>query len=264
MKLKTGLIVLLSFVIWLPSKAENPARLHIGVEFGGNEPNTTLNEKWNIRQDVGSYYFDANYSANSVSTGMHITHFAVKPEISLFDGKVAFSSGLRFSNILSDINVNGNKGFFYLRYYSVGMNTEYAKVKAINESSNYLGVPFELKIVPIRFWEIDFYFKTGIELNYLLGSKTRIDFVAEEMKESEQTIIDNVGLKVNNLYSAWSNAIGASFGAGNKLRYNVEFLLPSFFITKNNSTIVNTDMFTGFRCSIQLPVKQTNVNNQIK
>ena len=259
MKFKTLFIVAIWLLFGLLSFAESPTRLSFIVEFGGNQVNTSLNERWNIRQDVGSNYYDSNNSSNSVSADMYVTHFAVKPEISLFEDKLAFSSGLRFSNILSDLSVVGNslnhKGFFYLLYNSTGLNTEYARVNSINESSNYLGIPFDIKFVPFTLGKLDFYFKTGVELNYQLSSKTKINFVNESMNEYQQPIIENVGLSLNDLYSTWSNSVGVTIGSKNKLRYNIEILLPSFFITKNNSTIVNGDMFSGFKCSIQLPVR---------
>ena len=124
MKFKTLFIVAIWLLFGMLSFAEGPTRLSFIVEFGGNQVNTSLNERWNIRQDVGSNYYDSNNSSNSVSTDMYVTHFAVKPEISLFEDKLAFSSGLRFSNILSDLSVVGNtlnhKGFFYLLYNSNG------------------------------------------------------------------------------------------------------------------------------------------------
>lgn len=267
MKLKTVFLMLVTSVAYVPLCAENPVRLLVGVEFGGNEVSTSLNEKWNIRQDVGSNYYgynSSNYSNNSVSTDMFVSHFAIKPEISFFEDKLAFSSGLSFSNVLSGISIWGgqtdNADYFYLRYNNTALNSEYAKVKAINESSNYLGVPIEVKVIPFSFLKMDFYLKAGIELNFKLSSKTEIDFVNDAMNEFEPAIIDNLGLKVNNLYSTWSTALGVSLGNKNKLHYNIEILLPSYFITNNNSTLVNNDMFTGFRFSIQLPVSQTAIN----
>lgn len=261
MKLKTVFLIVFALGAFVPLCAENPASLSVGVEFGGNEVSTSLNEKWNIRQDVGSNYYGYNSSSNSIATNMYISHFAVKPEIRLFDDKLAFSSGLRFSNVMSDVSIWGNQmdnaGYFYLRYNNTGLNTEYAKVKMMNESTNYLGIPIDVKLIPFSFWKMDFYIKTGIEFNFKLSSNTQIDFANDAMNKFEQTIIDHVGLKVNNLYSTWSSALGVSLGNKNRLQYNIELLLPSFFITNNNSTLVNTEMFTGFRCSIQFPIRQS-------
>jgi hypothetical protein len=240
------------------SFSENPAKLSILVEFGGNGVSPSLNESWNIRQDVGAY--SSNYSSSSnYVMAMSVMNFAVKPEIYFFKNKVALSSGLRFSNVMSDLSVAGSSSnysnFFYLRYSTTGLNTEYVRINSISESTNYLGIPIDVKVVPFSLWKLDFYLKTGIELGYKLTSKTKIDFVNESMAPYSQSIIDNVGLKTNNLYSTWSTSWGVTFGNANKLRYNLEFLLPSFFITKNNSTIVNGNMFTGFKCSIQFPIK---------
>lgn len=258
MKLKTVFVLSILLLLNSISYAEKPKNLSLRLEFGSNEVNNSLNETWNIRQDVGSYY-DSGSSSNSVSTNMNVTHFGIKPEISFFDNKLALSSGLRFSKVASDLsmlyNYNNSKNFFYLRYNTNGLNTEFARVSAINQSSNYLGIPLDIKLTPFSLFKFGFYVKTGIEIGYKVGSKTTIDFVNDDMNQYKDAILESVGVKVNNAYSTWSTAIGVSYGSYNKLRYNLEFLLPSFFLTQNNSSLVNSDMFTGFQCSIQFPIK---------
>ncbi len=239
-------------------QAKNPSKFSVGIEFGGNEVNNSLNEKWNIRQDVGSYNYNSESTGGStISTDMYVAHVGIRPEISLFDNKIAVSSGLRFSNISSGMSINTSnadqKKFFYLRYNTNGLSTEFTRVRGIAQSSNYLGIPFDIKIIPITLFKIDFYLKTGIELSVKVGSKTNFDFVKEEMSENQSAIIESVGLKVNGIYSTWSSAVGVGFG--NNIKYNLELLLPSYFLTKNNSTLVTNNMYTGFLLSIQLPVK---------
>ena len=242
--------------------AEKPKNLSVRIEFGANEVNTSLNESWNIRQDVGSYNYESGNSSNSVSTDMNVTHFGIKPEMLFLDDKIALSTGLRFSHIASDLsmvyNNNSAKNFFYLRYNDSGLNTEFARVSAINQSNIYIGIPLDVKLIPFSIYKLDFYFKTGIELNFKVGSKTKIDFVNNEMSEYQDLIMQGVGVKVNGIYSTWSSALGVSFGNKDKLRYNLEFLLPSFFLTQNNSSLVNSDMFTGFQFSIQLPITNSS------
>lgn len=257
MKFKSLFVFTLLLLFSTHSFSENPYRFSCHVELGGKEANTSLNESWDIRQDVGSYNYSQN---NSVQTSMYITHIAVKPEISLYNDKLAFSTGLSFSNISSDIcaleTSSNSINYYYLRYKTTGLNTEYAKVNSINQSSNYLGIPIDVKVVPYTISNIDFYLKIGLELNVKLNTNTKIDFVNSSMNEFNQSIIDNVGLSVNNIYSCWKNSIGVRIGNKNKLRYNFELILPSLFITNNNSTLIKSDMFTGFACSIQFPIKK--------
>ncbi|MDO9154883.1 MAG: hypothetical protein Q7U47_14445 [Paludibacter sp.] len=259
MKLKTVFILSHLLAVSTLSFAQSPNKISVNVEFGGNQVNTSLNEKWNIRQDVGPYYYESGSSNIAVSPYMFVSHLGIKPEIAFFENKLALSSGLRFSNISSDLSIIGQSAeknkFFYLRYHSTGLDTEFARVRSISESSNYLGIPFDVKLIPFSISQFNFYLKTGVELNFKVGSKTNIDFVSEEMKGFENSIIENIGVKVNSLYSTWTTALGVRFGSKDKLKYKLEFLLPSFFITKNYSTLVNGDMFTGFQCAIQLPVK---------
>ncbi|MEI6554125.1 MAG: hypothetical protein WCL70_00895 [Paludibacter sp.] len=259
--MKIRLLILICVLAALNTKSfsENPKKISILFELSGNQVNSTLNEKWNIRQDVGSYYSYYNSSGGSVMPDMFITHLAVKPEISLLDNKLAISTGLIFSNVLSDLNIVDNglnsTGFFYLRYNSTGSTTEYAKVHSITESSNYLGIPFDLKFIPFTAGNFDFYLKVGYQLGFKMSSETKIDFVSESMDQYQSAILQSIGLTTNNLYSAWTNAIGVTYGKRDKTRYNFEILLPSFINTQNNSTITIPNVYTGFRLSIQVPIK---------
>lgn len=258
MKLKNASFVLLLLIANSSIHAKNPSKFSVRIELGGNEVNSSLNEKWNIRQDVGSYNYNSeSVGSTTVSTDMYVAHFGIKPEISLFDNKIGISSGLRFSNVSSGMSINTSnsdqKKFFYLRYNTDGLNTEFTRVRGITQSTNYLSIPIDVKLIPITIFKIDLYLKTGIELGFKVGSTTDFDFVKEEMSDNQSSIIESVGLEVNGIYSTWSSAVGIGFG--NNIKYNLELLLPSYFLTKNNSTLVNNNVYTGFQFSIQLPVK---------
>lgn len=259
MKLKTVCILSFLLSLYSVSNAENPTKFSVKLEFGNHQVSSSLNDKWNVRQDVGSINYNSGSSSGSVLSDIWMNHLALKPEISFFENKIAVSSGLKFTNISSDISMNSYsddaKKFFYLRYNSNGLTTDFARISGINESNNYLGIPFELRVIPLTIYNIDLYLKTGIEINFRVGSKTNIDFVNEDMKVYEDDILYDVGADVNFFYSSWSSAIGFAFGKKDKLKYNIEFLLPSYILTKNNSSLVTPSMYTGFQCSIQLPVK---------
>lgn len=84
MKLKKAFIFSAMLLFSASTFSENPTKLSFLVEFGGNEVDPSLNESWNIRQDVGTYSFDYSSSSNAVMTDMNVTNIAVKPEISFF------------------------------------------------------------------------------------------------------------------------------------------------------------------------------------
>lgn len=267
MKLNKHSLVLLMLLISTVVFSENPKKISVKIEFGVGPVTTTDNKAWNIRRDVGMYYYDYNnsysYNSSSVYPDVLLTQFAVKPEISFFDDKLALSSGLcinvlnsSLSPIIYSIN---DESYFYLRYNSTNLLTEYAKVKSISETTSYLGIPIDIKFSPFSFWKMDFFLKTGVDVNYKLASNTNLDFYNESMASEEQAILDKVGLNTNKFLSIWTTSMGVSFGNKEKLRYNIEYILPSVILTKNNSTIANANMFVGFKCSVQFNLNKSNV-----
>lgn len=256
MRFKQTFSLLATLVISTIVSAQEAKKLSLKIEMGGNDVTGTLYDSWNIRQDVGSYY---NSTTNSVSSDLFATNFAAKLEYALFDHKFAISSGLQLTNLNSNVYIVGNmsneNGFFYLRYLRNGPITEYAKVKSITESANYLSIPLDFKFVPISLWKCDFYIRTGIDFGVLVGSKTAIDFANPDMATYENTILSNLDIYQNPIISSWNTSIGASFGSWNKLLYNFEILLPSMYLTTHNSSIFKDEIFTGFKISVQFPIK---------
>lgn len=267
--MKNGLIICILLIFIGFTHAQTPARVSLKFEAGVGPVTTTDNKAWDIRQDVGMYYYDYNSSygngyrnnSSDVYPNISLAHFAVKPEVSFFNDKLAVSSGISFNFIVSDMTSYGynDDDYFYLRYNTTDVLSEYAKVKTITENTTYMGIPIDVKFSPFSFWKMDFYLKTGIDINYKLGTNTDIQFVNESMESSEQLILNKMGIKTNNLLSIWSNGIGVTFGNKEKLRYSVEYILPSVILTNNNSTIANANMYYGFRFSVQFNLTKNNV-----
>jgi hypothetical protein len=237
--------------------AEKPRNFRLNVEYGYNEVSTSLNERWNIRQDVGTSYYDNNN--RRVFSHLVMNQIAVKPEWDFFGGKLAFETGLKYSFLNSALDMalqsNGLPAYFFLHYNSTGINTEYTKVHSITENTQYLSIPLELKLIPLKWRNFDVYVKTGVDFGLKINSTTTINFVNNNMDEFHQTILDNVGADVNKYMVGWNNSVGVAYGRNNSLRYRIEALLPSFLLTKNNSSLVNGDVFTGFRFSLQFSGK---------
>lgn len=255
--MKIRLIILLSAILGISTHAYagNPGNFKLNFEMEYNEMNTSLNKGWDIRQDVGTYDYYNNSYLYSYLNG---SRFAVKPEWLFFDGKLAFETGLKYTYLNSELYMNSASnvpGYFFLRFNNSGMETEYAKVFSIDESSHLLSFPLEVKFIPLTFGKFDLYVKTGLEFGLKISSSTNIQFVNETMNPYEQQVLDYVGIKTNNYFSGWNNSVGVTYGSKDKLRYSLEMLLPSFVLSQNNSTLVDTDMYTGFRLSLQLPVK---------
>lgn len=235
--------------------AQSNSQFSVGFEFGSNSANASLSNNWPVRQDVGAYYYNDAYNhSQSAYINNVITYVGVKTEYLFAADKLSLSSGLRFSNIYNDISKATEDSYFYLRYNSSGTTTEYARVFAITESNNYLGIPLELRIIPLNYKNVSLYCKLGAEFNVKLSSNIDLNFKDASMESSEADILNEMNVSVNNYYSTLNSAIGLRIRSHSLVNYNIEVLLPSFFITENNASLVSMDAFSGIQFSMCVPV----------
>lgn len=243
----------------------------IGFEGGTGFVTGKLNDKWNVRQDIASGYsnygygsnygysdYSSNSGSNSISSEMDMYYFGIKPGIYFPNYNINISAGLRFSRINSYLNKNSssNDSYFFLKYNESGTNTEYFKVKGINENVDYLGIPLEITLTPFHFDVVNLYAKVGAEVNLKLNSQTDIDFLNNNMKTYQQGILDKVGVKVNSIYSSVYAALGIRFGRATGIKYNFEVTLPARILSSNNSSLVVPEYYSGIQFSVQIPINK--------
>jgi len=241
--------------------SQEPVKLTVGFEVGSGFVTGDLNPNWNVRQDVGNYNYGYGYS-NSLSSEMTMAVIGIRPEISFFKGMFAVSSGLRYTRMNSTMSKGSNSksSYFFLKDNVNTANTEYYKVKEIWEDNDYLGIPLEVTFLPFQYDQVGFYFKAGVEMNFRINSKRDIAFLNPDMEIYQQEFFDHVGITPNVLYSTFYTSVGMRMGKKNKTKYNFELLLPSTFLTKNNSSLVVPQMYSGFKFSVQLLVSKTGIS----
>ena len=240
--------------------SQEPVKFTVGFEVGSGFVTGDVNSSWNLRQDVGNYNYGYG-NDNSLSTEMTMAVIGIKPEISFLKGLFAVSSGLRYTRMNSTISKGSSSGssYFFLKDPGAKANTEYYKVKELWEDNDYLGIPLEVTFLPFQYEQMGFYFKAGVEMNFRFNNHRDIVFLNPGMETYQQDIFDHVGIKPNVLYSTFYSSVGIRLGKKNKTNYNFELLLPSTFLTKNNSSLVVPQMYSGFKLSVQLMVSKTGI-----
>jgi len=184
----------------------------------------------------------------------------IKPEISFLNNKIGISSGLRYTrmNSLLDKNSNNQGSFFYLRNDANSVNTEYFKIKEIYEDNDYLGIPLDITGVPFQNDYFDIYLRVGAELNFRFNSTINIQFYDVGMNPYKQELINHAGITTKSIYSTVYYGIGLRFGKKNKIKYNVELVLPSYILTSTNSSLMVPEFYTGFKFIVQFPICKKN------
>ncbi|MEZ7866127.1 MAG: hypothetical protein QMB37_01595 [Paludibacteraceae bacterium] len=252
---KTGFL-LLSLLLIQSLYAQKNHRLLLGFDFGGANITGELSENWSIRQDLNPY---SGY--NSFSSGVRndasAVYLSIKPEMIFNQNRLSLASGLRIT--LYDSNLKGgiNDEYFFLRYKSAPSGTEYARVKSLSETVNYLSIPFELKYVAIQISNVGFYAKVGTEAGVKLNSKKTIEFTSETMNEYSEEILNTNSTKPNSMYSTIYGSLGVRWESLKGTQVNMEWVLPSQFLTKNNLSQITPEMYSGFQFSVMFPLQKT-------
>jgi hypothetical protein len=254
MKKSSTFFCFLAVISVLSLPAQNPKKnFAISFNYGTKGLISELNENWPIRQDVG-YYYNNGFNS-SVDIMARLNYFGISPEFFFLNKKLSVSTGLRFTNLYSDIVKTDyrNDGYFFLRVKSEGLNTEYARVKAIRENTNYLGAPFEIKYIPIEFNIISFYMKLSAELAYKISSSTDIEFKQPEMESYERSVLTDLNIEANPLYSSIYFSVGATIKLNKNLFCSLDVFFPSLYMTENNSGLVNMTNISGAQISVTVP-----------
>ncbi|MEA4937820.1 MAG: hypothetical protein VB102_14470 [Paludibacter sp.] len=254
MKKLSFLFCFLAAISFFSLQAQNPKKnFAISFSYGTKGLISELNENWPIRQDVGYYY---NYENNArVNIMARLNYFGISPEFFFLDKKLSVSPGLRFTNLYSDFVKPDydNSGYFYLRVKNEGYNTYYARVRAIKENTNYLGVPLEVKYIPFQFDFISFYVKLTGELAYNINSTTDIVFREPEMEQYQRLVLTDLNVETNPLYASIYASIGSTVKFSENLFGSLDIFFPSFYMTEKNSGLVNMTNISGVQVSLTVP-----------
>ncbi|MBK9356853.1 MAG: hypothetical protein IPN08_05615 [Bacteroidales bacterium] len=151
MKIRLFLGILLLPVLSLSSGAQTPLQKYLGVEAGIIFISAKMPEIDFIRGDIPAY--PGGYSSTYLKSYMNKGYTGIKGEVLSRNNKFGFSAGLRYIQMNSSVGRNtywtGNTNYFYLMYRQDGVNTEYLKVKELDQRTSYLGIPLEARFSPI-------------------------------------------------------------------------------------------------------------------
>lgn len=260
MKKRIHFIVLLLGIISVRTygQEEREKKFYLGFEGGTTTAiNPEPGDQWQIRRTVGSSYYDYGYShGGGLTSVMSMARFAIKPRFQLMKGFVSISSGVRFTRINSNLikGEEDDNDFFFLLYNQAGDDTEYLKVKEINQDNDYLTIPLEVSFMPFRYEYMNFYVKLGVESGFLLDSSTDIRFLNAAMEPNQQSVFDKVGVTPNSRFTNLYSTIGCQLGGPNRVKYHLEVYLPSEILSTGNSSLITPGSVSGVQLSIEIPL----------
>jgi hypothetical protein len=257
--MKSKFIFLLSFLFfYLGCALAQESRIKkIGVETGITFSSSELSDLDFIRGEIPNYY--AGYSSNTLISLSNKIYVGIKSEIFSLNGKFGFAGGIRFSRFNNSVGKNdywaSNTNYFYWLYREDGLNTEYLKVKEINQVNDYLGIPLEVRFSPARKDRlVRIYFKLGAELNYLVQTQTKIIFKDNDMGLYESELNERIE-KPGKFSSSIYGGGGLRLGRNLKPSVSIEAHLLNVFLTSKSSGLVYPKEGGGFQLNMQVPIK---------
>jgi hypothetical protein len=229
---------------------------YIGIEAGTTFHMNEMSNMEYIRGDIPSY--GNGYSTSSITSLCQELFFGLKAEILSMNDRFGLSAGIRYSRINSSVGKpdywTGNSYYFYWLYRQDGVNTDYLRVREIKQTSDYLGIPLEIRYYTApRPRPVRFFIKAGTEINFLVHSKKDVEFKDEAMDNYKS----DIELKTNDPDPFYATVyFGGGFRIGKELKpsLSLEGCLGSLFLGSGSFGLVDPEYGGGFQINIQIPL----------
>ncbi|MFC1734301.1 hypothetical protein ACFL6I_28695, partial [candidate division KSB1 bacterium] len=187
----------------------------------------------------------------------HKWYAGIKIERRAKNNKLGLLTGLRYTRVNSSFGKSytwlDNDGYFYLLYKQEGTTTEYLKIKEVNQYSDYLGIPLEIRHFPFNPRFFRFFLKAAAEFNYRLSTTNDVVFNNDKMESFQAGVAEKFG-EPDNFFSMLYFALGLKLGNDNKTNVSLEAVFPSFYLSDNTSSLVIPQYGGGFQINIQIPL----------
>ncbi len=246
--LTTFCICLVSSVSW----AQDERLRLIGLETGIDAIGGAVVECDCIRGETATYYGDVTKNLKGM---MYKMYGGAKVELHSRNNRFGLSAGLRFTRMNSSLGKSNEwdnpSDFFYFMTNQTETSIEYLKVKEINQTSDYLGIPLSLAWFPFKQKIFTLYFRGGLEFSYRLRTETSVSFVDNAMDSNSDEVIDKLN-DPQTMVSIISTSAGVKIGRGSKTAFKIE-IGPSFFLNQGTSSLVEATAGFGTQLNIQIP-----------
>ena len=221
----------------------------IGVETGIDYIGGEAIGRDDIRRDIGFNYYGA-HSLLNLQGELYKYTLGVKFEQRTKNEKFGLLTGLRYSHVNSFINKD-NDDFFYFLYQQTGTTTEFLKIKELSQSSDYIGIPLEIRWYPFNQKTFRIYFVAGGEFSYRVSTRNEVVFYDDAMSIYANDIAHRAGMPGRG-YGTFFMGGGFTLGKENKPHINMELSAP-VSVTQSSSSLVKPLAGVGFHFQFQLP-----------
>jgi hypothetical protein len=207
-----------------------------------------IDDRWEFRQIIDFY------PGNIEAPGAGEIHFmGLKSGLSLWNNRITLASGLRYIRVNERISSPGNTTLYL--FHPSNMGVELFRIREMKETLGYAGIPLEAELLlwgQYSNWQC--YVKGGIQAGVKIHGDQRIDFPLKEMEKYKDEIFATAGKAPSNFFSNAYTSIGLRLILTNGLHLSVEGLLPSSILTKNNFSLLTSQLYGGVQFTVSTPV----------
>ncbi len=206
----------------------------MNVSAGTNLVGVTLREIDNIRayRSTDKYLYDWD---PKIATSVYLSftpEYYITPKFSL-------STGLRITNTLS--KYESNYSYFYYKYKEDGCDTYYSRIKSIDQSNFYVGIPLEFRFTIRGTGRPSPYIRAGAVLNFRCSSSTKTNLYRNDIDYTPDT--DNIIPTADNFAMPVYCAAGCQIG--HQKSFGVEIQFPYTVAIGSMSSFGDTNNFGG-------------------
>jgi hypothetical protein len=199
----------------------------------------------------------SQYYSDKIIALMMLESIGLKFEYRTVSNKFGFSGGLQYTRMITSIGrdsyMSSAPDYFYVHYDPNSINTEYAKVRELNQKVDYLGIPLELRIYPYKDRKVNFYYKAGVSFNLKINSKSDIVFYNDFMEMYRNNVIKVVE-KAAPYYTTFNLGLGLKVGKSEKPGFSIEVNAPIEVIFPDKSYFVKPQAGGGFQIMARIPI----------
>lgn len=169
------------------------------------------------------------------------------------------SAGLRYSSMITSIGrdsyMTAGPYYFFVDYNHSDLNTEYAKVCEINQKSDYLGIPLEVRLYPKKESKSIFklYYKAGVSFNFKVNSRSDISFFNESMSQYKSEVLSVIEKPSPN-YTSFHIGLGIKIGKSDKPGISIETYTPIAVRFPDGKYLVEPMAGSGIQFLMSLPL----------
>jgi hypothetical protein len=254
-KQRVTLLLIVISLLSLNVRGQEEKRKFLSLEASINGIGCAAPDKEYIRA-VNDQNFD--YYSNQIKALMTINYIGLRFEYRVINNLFGLSGGLRYSRMAASIGrdsyLSSDPDYFYVNYNQSELNTEYAKVREINQKGDYLGIPLEVRLYPQKEHKIKLYYKAGVSFNIKVHSKSDISFFNESMEQYQAEVIKVIEKPSPN-FTTFHIGLGLKIGKSDKPGISIETYTPLGVRFPKGSYLVKPLAGSGIQLLLSIPIK---------